>query len=114
MTEERAVWNDEVTSAPFVDDFRRALWAMRNKSVWLPFVFQKLGAVSVRASEIDEILTPFHSITLIGTIERPIERCWGLLSPKKVRVLRLVITCFPDEPSRSDIGTITVLGEKEI
>lgn len=116
MDEEQKVWEDEVMIAPLVDDFRRALWgaSMKPGSVFLPFTFRDFGEVNVLISEGDEILVPLHLVRLVGTVRQPIKRWFGFLSPNEVRMLRLVIVCFPDNPSEKDTVEITELGTQKI
>lgn len=110
MKDEQEMWKVEAVAIPTVDEMRRASYDRGCVS----FTFGGLGRVSVRVDELEEASVPMHKIMLTGMIEQPVPRLLWWLKPKEVRVLHLVITCFPDEPSKSDIGTVTVLGKHKI
>lgn len=110
MSEERETWKVEAVVIPTVDDMRKASYDRGCVS----FTFGGLGRVSVKVVGLEEASVPMHKIMLTGMIEQPVPRLLWWLKPKEVRILHLAITCFPYEPSKSDIGTVTVLGKHKV
>ncbi|MFZ1720501.1 MAG: hypothetical protein WAU28_04090 [Candidatus Moraniibacteriota bacterium] len=111
MSDKQDVREEEVVAIPTADEMRRAAY---NKES-LCFTFDELGRVSVRVIALEEAeVSSARMFIVTGVIEKPIPRLFGLLSPKEVRILSTIITCFPDNPGEKDIGVYTVLRTQKI
>jgi hypothetical protein len=107
---EQEVWEVEAVAIPTVDEMRKAYF--EKGSVF--FTFDGLGRVSLRVDELEEASIPPRMFVLTGLTEKPIPRCLPWLRPNEASVLRIVVACFPDDPSAKDIGEVTLLGIKKI
>ncbi len=110
MNDEQEAWMVEAVDIPTVDEMRRAHY---NRG-FVSFAFGGLGRVSVRVDELEEASIPERMFILTGMTEKPIPRWLPWFKPKKASVLRIVVTCFPDNPSKPDVGEVTLLGTKRI